>query len=141
MITLKAFDQFAKGKLETVKRKNTCVIYTRVSTKEQADNNKSLDIQRKACEQFAKKNNYLIMAYFGGTYESAKTDERKEFNNMQSHRGLSRGVCGLLVFPPGNKLRGNDEIRMTNDESSTNDQCSNDQNRAGFVFRHWDIRP
>src|SRR5947209_7082193 len=97
MITLKAFDQFAKGKLETVKRKNTCVIYTRVSTKEQADNNKSLDIQRKACEQFAKKNNYLIMAYFGGTYESAKTDERKEFNNMLSFLKKSRTQISFIV--------------------------------------------
>ena len=82
MSDLIIFNQFGKGsKTEKVKTGN-CVIYTRVSTKEQADNNMSLHTQRRYCEQFATKNSYTIMGYFGGTYESAQTDERKEFNNM-----------------------------------------------------------
>jgi predicted site-specific integrase-resolvase len=60
----------------------TCVIYTRVSSKEQADTNMSLDTQRKYCERFAQKNGYTIIGYFGDTYESAKTDERREFNKI-----------------------------------------------------------
>ena len=34
----------------------------------------SLEIQRKDCEQYALRNEIPIMGYFGGTYESAKTD-------------------------------------------------------------------
>src|SRR5262245_28798513 len=58
------------------------VIYTRVSSKEQAENNTSLDSQKKSCEDFCKKQGYIIKEYFGGTYESAKGDERKEFKKM-----------------------------------------------------------
>ena len=79
-----AFESFARGKKEQFVKTNNCVIYTRVSTKEQADNNFSLETQKKACVQYAEKNQYNIQGYFGGTYESAKTDERKEFNKMLS---------------------------------------------------------
>ncbi len=77
------FDQFAKGNSIALKRTNNCVIYTRVSSKEQ-EQGYSLETQRKACEEYATKSNYSIMGQFGGTYESAKTDERKEFNKMLS---------------------------------------------------------
>lgn len=76
------FSQFAKGKKDIRVKSSNCVIYTRVSTKEQADNNMSLETQRKGCESYAQKNSFQILGYFGGTYESAKTDERKHFNNM-----------------------------------------------------------
>ena len=63
------------------------MIYTRVSTKEQADNNMSLAVQRKICDEYAMKTKLEVMAFFGGTYESAKTDEREEFKRV-------RGVGG-----------------------------------------------
>jgi site-specific DNA recombinase len=84
MSNLAVFQQFGKGERTEKSKTGNCVIYTRVSTKEQADNNMSLATQRKSCEQFALKNGCNILGYFGGTYESAKTDERKEFNNMLS---------------------------------------------------------
>ena len=99
MKILKAFEQFAKGKPESEKKNNTCVIYTRVSTKEQAENNMSLETQRKACEHYSKKHSYKIMAFFGGTYESAKTDERDEFNNMLAFVKKSREkISYIIVF-------------------------------------------
>ena len=58
------------------------LIYTRVSSKEQADKNLSLDFQRKVIDEYAQKNDFTILNYFGGTYESAKTDGRKEFLRM-----------------------------------------------------------
>jgi site-specific DNA recombinase len=99
MSNLAIFNQFGKGnKTERVKTGN-CVIYTRVSTKEQADNNMSLQTQRRYCEQFATKNGYTIMGYFGGTYESAQTDERKEFNTMLSFVKKSReNVSYIIVY-------------------------------------------
>lgn len=91
------FDSFAKGKQTVQQRSNRCVIYTRVSTKEQADNNLSLETQRKACEQFAQKNHYAILGYFGGTYESAKTDERKEFNRMLHFVKKNREKISFII--------------------------------------------
>jgi len=45
--------RFAKGaSIQTAKKTNNCVIYTRVSTKEQADTNLSLETQRKGCEAY-----------------------------------------------------------------------------------------
>lgn len=97
MRTLKEFDAFAKGKPIKNQSNNTCVIYTRVSTREQAENNMSLDTQRRACDLYAKKHGYTVMAYFGGTYESAKTDERLEFNNMLSFVNKSREKISYII--------------------------------------------
>ena len=91
------FSQFAKGKIAEKARNTSCVIYTRVSTKEQADNNMSLDTQKNACESYAQKNGYQIMGYFGGTYESAKTDERKQFNNMLSFVKKSGNKISTII--------------------------------------------
>ena len=91
------FSQFAKGK-KTVRSKGTnCVIYTRVSTKEQADNNMSLETQKKACESYATKNGFQIMGCFGGTYESAKTDERKHFNSMLTYVKKSKEKISTII--------------------------------------------
>lgn len=83
MKNIHQFQQFAKGKItQDPKSNNNAVIYTRVSSKEQADTNQSLEIQRKYCTEYGIKNNMNILGFFGGTYESAKTDERNEFSRM-----------------------------------------------------------
>jgi len=93
------FNGFAKGKRVIKHTGSNCVIYTRVSTKEQADNNMSLETQKKACEQYAVKNGYQIMGYFGGTYESAKTDERTQFNNMLAFVKKSKEkISHIIVY-------------------------------------------
>jgi len=76
--------QFAKGKSNEQKEigVQNCVIYTRVSSKEQMDTNQSLEWQKKYCSEYAIKNSLNVKGYFGGTYESAKSDERKEFSRM-----------------------------------------------------------
>src|SRR5580700_5926104 len=61
---------------------NSSIIYTRVSGREQQEKNMSLTWQKKYCEELCQRNNYSIVGYFGGTFESAKTDERKEFKRM-----------------------------------------------------------
>ncbi|WP_326995582.1 recombinase family protein [Chitinophaga sp. 212800010-3] len=94
---LHLFESFTKGKKTATTSSRNCVIYTRVSTKEQADNNMSLETQRKACEAYANKSGYHIAGYFGGTYESAKTDERKEFNNMLSFVKRSKEKIAYII--------------------------------------------
>lgn len=61
MSELEIFNQFGKGELVKTARTGNCVIYTRVSTKEQADNNMSLTNQKKACINFAEKNKFSIL--------------------------------------------------------------------------------
>ena len=94
---LSIFEPFAKGRQKQAFRGNNAVIYTRVSTKEQAENNMSLETQRKACELYALKCGYSILNYFGGTYESAKSDERKEFNNMLAFVKKSRVQISYII--------------------------------------------
>ena len=93
------FDSFAKGKqTKKVLRNKECVIYTRVSSKEQADN-LSLGTQLKACTLYAEKFGYNIAAQFGGTYESAENDERKQFTAMLSFVKKFKGkISSILVY-------------------------------------------
>ncbi len=75
------------------------VVYTRVSSKEQADKNLSLDFQKKTIVEYAKKSGTEILSYFGGTYESAKTDGRKEFQRMLEFIRKNKGrVSHILVY-------------------------------------------
>jgi site-specific DNA recombinase len=93
------FDSFAKGAKTSLQVRGTnCVIYTRVSSKEQADN-LSLATQLKGCNAYAKKAGYNILSNFGGTYESAETDERKEFTAMISFvKKTKEKVSYILVY-------------------------------------------
>src|SRR5687768_11825744 len=92
---------FAKGKAtdNAKQSQRNAVIYTRVSTKEQADTNQSLETQKKYCMEYALKSGLNVLAFFGGTYESAKTDERNEFNRMiRFSRNQKEGVSHILVY-------------------------------------------
>ncbi len=99
-----ALSSFGKwGKSNPVRnqrtQEKTAVVYTRVSSKEQADNNLSLDFQKRVIDEYAIRNGFTTIAYFGGTYESAKTDGRKEFQRMQDFIKKNKGkVSHILVY-------------------------------------------
>lgn len=96
---LEIFQQFAKkGNRPSSEGKTQAVIYTRVSTKEQAENNASLETQKKYCELYAKKRKLNVVEYFGGTYESAKSDERKEFQKMLSYVKRNNKIAYIIVY-------------------------------------------
>jgi site-specific DNA recombinase len=101
MINNELFSKWAKKSDTPVfsNQQKKAVVYTRVSSKEQFDKNLSLDWQKKAIEDFASRNGFDIMNYYGGTYESAKTDGRKEFQNMlefiKKHKGK---ISHILVY-------------------------------------------
>ncbi|MDX2061963.1 MAG: recombinase family protein [Bacteroidia bacterium] len=96
----KFLQAFAKAAAATAPQSaGNCVIYTRVSTKEQADTNMSLNTQLKACDDFAQKNGLTVLGHFGGTYESAKSDERKEFKRMLDFvKRSKRKVSTIVVY-------------------------------------------
>ena len=56
-----------------VRAGKNAVIWTRVSTKYQEDNGGSLETQKRICQEYAERNGYIILEYFGGKHESAKT--------------------------------------------------------------------
>ncbi len=99
MKDLSVFNQFAaKTKRKSHNKQGKAVIYTRVSTKEQAENNQSLETQKKYCKLLAEKKGIDVIEYFGGTYESAKSDERKEFTKMLSFVKRNKSVSYIIVY-------------------------------------------
>ncbi len=98
MSDISLFHSFAKGEKAHLKRGTNCVIYTRVSSKEQAEN-LSLTTQLKGCNLHAEKMRYTVLAHFGGTYESAATDERRQFTAMIDFVKKSKvRVSYILVY-------------------------------------------
>lgn len=91
-ITVKQYGSVAK------KRGNEGVIYTRVSSQEQAENNGSLEVQKKYCDEFSKRMQIPIREYFGGSYESAKSDGRKEFQRMLTYVRKHKNISYLIVL-------------------------------------------
>ena len=67
--------------VQNVRSTKNCVIYTRVSSKEQAENNTSLTSQKMYCEEYCKKNGYAIKAYL-----AALSNLRKEMNERNLKR-------------------------------------------------------
>ena len=92
------FGRTSKTKIKKVDSKMV-IKYTRVSGKKQFDTNESIDNQNKTINEFANRYNLEIVASFGDTYESAKTDERKEFKRMIEFCKRSRGrISTILVY-------------------------------------------
>ena len=91
------FQKFGK-KSNTIIRERfpNAVIYTRVSTSEQ-ENNFSLETQLEKCEKCAKNNELSIIKKFGGVSESAKTDDRKEFNEMLKFVKNIKNKIGYII--------------------------------------------
>lgn len=61
---------------------NKCVLYSRVSTKDQEKEGYSLDAQRKALEKYSKEKNFDVVERFGGAESGGTKKERKEFRSM-----------------------------------------------------------
>ncbi len=92
------FKTFAKGTKNIRVDSNECVIYTRVSGAKQMDG-MSLETQLNGTNAYAKKFHLVVREYFGGTYESAASDERKEFQRMIKYLKTSRHkVSKILVY-------------------------------------------
>ena len=97
MNDLSIFTQFEPKAPDKFKEGNNAVIYTRVSSADQEDNT-SLASQKKHCENYAQRRALNVVAYFGGTYESAKTDDRKEFNRMLTFVKRSKNINYVIVY-------------------------------------------
>ena len=93
------FKRFIPKKEE--EEKNSSVwLYTRVSTKDQYENNNSIERQLETSRRYATKNNFEITDEFGGTYESASSDfTRKEFKRLiDKVRSSRKRPFAILVY-------------------------------------------
>lgn len=146
--------EFAKGDTKKIdaSSKIHCVIYTRVSTKEQTDG-LSLTTQKKGCEAYALKENMEVVSYFGGTYESAQTDERQHFKKMLDFVKKSRvKIEYILVYSVDRFSRsGANAIYISNQlkkagvrvlsvtqPSDTNTATGTFQQNIQFIFSQYD---
>jgi site-specific DNA recombinase len=92
------FKSFGKGKKQTHTETNECVVYTRVSSAKQMDG-LSLDVQIKAAKEYIEKHKLNVREFFGGTYESAAKDERKEFQRMIKYLKTTKNkISKILVY-------------------------------------------
>jgi len=87
-----------KGTLLSYRTGNFCFSYDRVSSKDQMTHGNTLVWQYERIDDFATKNNYQIKKRSGGTYESAKTDERKEFQRMLEDVKKDKSISTILVY-------------------------------------------
>ncbi len=95
MLAMKTAKQYGTS---ASKRGGGAVIYTRVSSSEQAQTNGSLEVQKKFCDEFCLKNQIPVVEYFGGTFESAKSDGRKEFQRMLEFVRKNKSISFIVVF-------------------------------------------
>ena len=88
------------------------VIWTRVSTKEQAENNLSLETQEKACREYAERNGIEVDCIKGNTNESAKT-EGKLFRDMIAYVSLHKRINTIIVYSLDRFSRTGPEAMVT----------------------------
>lgn len=97
MNSLNLFSSFTPKKDKNLQSGVNAVIYTRVSHSSQEENT-SLESQKKYCENYAERKGLNVIGYFGGTFESAKTDDRKEFTRMITFLKKTKDVSYILVY-------------------------------------------
>ena len=74
------------------------VIYTRVSTEDQAKNGTSLAAQRKACLEYCEREEYEVSRVFVEEGESAKTADRTQLKELLKYCREQRNIKVVIVY-------------------------------------------
>lgn len=85
------------------------IIYTRVSTTEQANKGFSLAKQKEDCITFAKKQGFEVVKIFEERGESAKTTDRKELQSLLKYCTENRKQISALIVWKFDRLSRNVE--------------------------------
>lgn len=91
---------------------NSCFIYCRVSTEEQADKGYSLDAQEKLCREFAERNGYRIADVFRDEGKSATSLDRPALQEMLS-RCSKEGSTAAVIVQETDRLARNTKDHLT----------------------------
>ena len=87
-------------------------VWTRVSTERQADNNGSLESQKRICTEYAENHGIRVKKYYGGTNESAKV-EGKLYRQMIAEVAKDKEINIILVYSFDRFSRAGNEAIMT----------------------------
>lgn len=90
----------------------TCVIYCRVSSKEQVDGT-SLESQERFCREYAERHNIQILKVFIERGESAKTVNRTEFNKAITYCTEKKGRVDYFIVYKLDRFARNQEDHVT----------------------------
>ncbi len=129
--------RFSKRKAGIRKSTNNAVIYTRVSSKEQADKY-SLQVQLDATIQYATRYNLPVIKTFGNTFESAKSDvDRLEFERLLKFvRDRKNDVKYIIVHTIDRFSRtGGSAIHLMDELEKNDDIIVTDTSRAPITSR------
>ena len=90
------------------------LIYTRVSTKEQAEKGFSLDAQKKACREFGENTGYAVDRVFVEEGESAKTRDRTQLKKLIGYSVHNKKEVSALIIWKFDRLARNlsDQIEL-----------------------------
>ncbi len=131
---------------------NNCVSYVRVSSKEQ-ELGFSLETQNMEHSEAIKREGFNCLGVFGGKYESAKTDERKEFNRMLKFVRNSKQKISYIVVSDVTRFsrsganaiyiaeqlrKENIKIYSVNNPADTNTATGKMQQNMQFIFAQYD---
>ena len=93
-----------------MQNKNKCLIYCRVSTKEQVEEGNSLTTQEKICKEYAEKNDYQIIDIYREAGESAKTADRTELQKLLKFCSDKRnGISTIIIYKIDRLSRNTDD--------------------------------
>ena len=90
-------ERIIEKRKELAKSGKVAAILTRVSSADQYKQNYSIDTQKRACEEYCRRNNIRIKGYFGGENESAKCAGEK-FLDMIGAVGENPEYNTIVVF-------------------------------------------
>ena len=86
---------------------SNAIIYTRVSTKEQAEGGYSLSNQDKECKKFAIDNKFSILKVYEERGESAKTTDRTELQHLMRYCTQNKKEIDALIIWKFDRLARN----------------------------------
>lgn len=90
----------------------TAIIYTRVSTDDQAENGFSLRDQKDKLEKYCEAKGIEILKHFEDDGYSAKTFNRPEFENLIDYIKKNKGVVKKLLFVKWDRFSRNTEASL-----------------------------
>ncbi|GAA4457083.1 recombinase family protein [Rurimicrobium arvi] len=111
--TIREQPAFANDQKEAVK-------FARSASREQRYTNLSIDAQNRIIDEYASSNGFTVRASFGGEFESAKTDGRKEFQRMLDYIKKRKGQIGYILIYDNSRFNriGSNAIKLASDLKS-----------------------
>jgi len=120
-----------------------CIIYCRVSTKEQADKGYSLEAQQRECIKFSLNNDYEVDKVFIERGESAKTQDRTQLTKMIEYSVRNKKKLTALIIWKLDRLARNlsDQNELVKNFSRVNIRVlsateNNEDNSTGNLMRN-----